>query len=430
MEGEEAMTTEAKVGSFTIVALALFSYMLVYLNGWGTDGGRYEIEAVFDRVDGLKSGNLVRFAGVEVGSIQSVEPMEKGAKARLFIKQGVKIPQNSVVSIGSDGLMGEKFINILPPIEEPGAALAPGDVVNGRSPQGIEQMMEQTNTVLKDMHKLMESMNAMFGDPQVQQSLVASTVNIRELTENLNRMSSVLARMAVTNEADVRSMVQNLNQMSASMLRAAARAENMLADLDNNGETAANIREAVANLNVTSRRVEHMALALEDVVTDPKTSDNIKQALQNARNVTEKADRMMRRVSEIETDFSTEVLYSGGSDRFMTNADVKIKTSPHDFVLLGVSDIGEENKTNLQIGSGSDKFTGRAGLMESKAGIGVDAKFSRDFQLSVDAYDPNDFRLKLRAAYALSPDTFLIGQTNNINKSEERESFIGIRHSF
>lgn len=424
------MTTEAKVGSFTILALALFSYMLVYLNGWGTDGDRYEVEAVFDRVDGLKPGNLVRFAGVEVGSIQSVEPMEKGAKARLLIRQGVHIPENSVIGIGSDGLMGEKFINILPPAEDPGNPLPPGAVVSGRSQQGIEQLMEQTNLVLKDMHQLISSMNAMFGDPEVQRSLVASAVNIRELTENLNRMSSVLTHMAVTNEADVRNMVQNLNQMSASMMQAAARVDRMLEGIDNNGETVADIRAAVANLNATSKRVERMAAALEDVVTDPKTSENIKQTLQNARNVTEKADRMMRRVSEIETDFSTEVLYSGGSDRFMTNANLKIKTSPHDFILMGVSDIGEENKTNLQIGSGSDKFTGRAGLMESKAGIGVDAKLSRDFQLSVDAYDPNDFRVKLRAEYALAPDTFLIGQTNNINKSQERESFVGIRRSF
>ena len=50
--------------------------------------------------------------------------------------------------------------------------------------------------------------------------------------------------------------------------------------------------------------------------------------------------------------------------------------------------------------------------------------------MSVDAYNPNDLRVKLRAQYEVAPETFIVGETDSINKSENRESFVGMRHSF
>lgn len=114
----------------------------------------------------------------------------------------------------------------------------------------------------------------------------------------------------------------------------------------------------------------------------------------------------------------------------MANADFRLYTAPQRFLLLGVNDIGEGNKVNVQLGSTSGAFTGRAGLVDNKAGVGLDARLGQPWTVSVDAYDPNDFQLKLRAQYEFAEDTFLVGQINRANKSEARESFVGVRHSF
>ncbi len=425
----EEMTTEAKVGSFSLGALAVLVFIIVHLSGASWEEKGYNIEAVFAHVDGLKAGNMVRYAGVEVGKITGVEPVIDGAKAHLMINKNVKIPQGSIFVVSTDGFMGEKFISILPNSEAENF-LKPNDVVEGKSQKSLDDLITRADLVMADMETLLSSLNTIFGDERVQQSFIESAINIKELTANLNKMSLVLARMAVDNEGDIRVMVNNLKLMSANMLNASARVDAMITDFDNNGQTTADLREAIANLNVTSKRVEHMAASLEGVVTDPKTAENIKVTLQNARNVSEKADKMMTRVSNIKTEFGAELLYHGGEGRYLSNADFKIFTNPNSFLLLGVSDIGEENKTNLQIGSGNDKFTGRVGLIESKAGIGIDTKLGEDVKFSVDAYDPNDFRVKLRAQYEFAPNTFLVSQTDNINKSEERETFVGLRKTF
>lgn len=424
------MTTEAKVGSFTILALALFAYVVLHLSGFGFGGdGGYRIQAVFGQVNGLKTGNLVRYAGVDVGKVERVEPDGQGARVTLSIQEHVKIPSGASFSIGSDGLMGEKFISIFPG-EETGAYLKPGEVIVGYEQRGLDHLMVTADDVMLEVQKLVKSLNGIFGDDRVRTAMIDSALNAKELTENLNRMSVVMARMAISSEQDVKAMVGNLSAMSGNMARAAATVDRMLAEVDNGGQTALDLREAIANLNRTSHRVENMASVLEGVVTDPETADDLRATLKNARGVSEKADRMMRQVSGVSAEFSGEVLYSGGADRYMTNAELRLHTTPRDFLLVGVNDIGENDNLNLQIGSGSDKFTGRVGIFDDKVGVGVDAYINPALKFSADVYDPNDLRVKLRAQYEFAPDTFLVGQTSDVNKSEDRATFIGLRRGF
>jgi len=139
---------------------------------------------------------------------------------------------------------------------------------------------------------------------------------------------------------------------------------------------------------------------------------------------------MMNQVSNIKVKPGIDFLYSGGKDQWLTNFDLKVSTSPNQFFLLGVDDIGGDDKTNLQFGSGNDMIAGRIGIIDSKVGLGLDSYINDKLKFSVDAYDPNDIRLKVRAQYEFMPDTYLVGQTNNVNKSAERVTYFGIRHTF
>ena len=68
-------------------------------------------------------------------------------------------------------------------------------------------------------------------------------------------------------------------------------------------------------------------------------------------------------------------------------------------------------------------------LME-EAGAGLDIQAGKGFKISADAYDPNDFRIKLRSEIRLAPDTYLVGETLSLNKDAQRSSYVGIRRNF
>jgi len=424
------LSTEAKVGAITIIGFALLAYMIIRLGDFSFGERGYPLNVMFSQVNGLKEGNVVRFAGVEVGQVDEVKPVTAGVEVRIRINPGVKIPVGSTFAIGTDGLLGEKFVNITPP-QTLSSYLEPNAIVRGEDSQNLDQLVNTANKTLLEVQKMVHSLNDVIGDENVKEALKETALNARDITARLDEFSTVLARMAVNNEQDVNGMVRNLRDMSNDLRDVAGRVDKMVAAVDNNGQTASDLREAIGNLKSTSVRVEKIAASLEGVATDPDTAQNIKVTLKNAREVSEKANKMLTKINSISVNGDFETLYNTHDSRYRSDADLRINTSERDFVILGATDIGGKNAADFQFGSGDARLAGRAGVIEGKAGVGADTQLNKQLRLSLDVYDPNDVRVKLRAAYELAPDTFLVGETDGLNRqSDQKDTYVGVQRSF
>ena len=424
-----SLSTEAKVGSVSIIALLLLAYMIIHLGAFSFGDKGYQVQAVFSQVNGLKQGNVLRYAGVDVGYVKEIEVFPEGVKVTLMVNPGVKIPEGSTFRIGADGLVGEKHINITPPAQSKGF-LQPNAVVRAEDAQGLEQIIAASDKVLAEIHELVKSLNEVLGDDKVKGAMKDTALNAKEMTHNLNVMSAALARMAHNNEGDINTMISNLSAMSGTLRDAAERVDIMMAGVDNDGKTVQDLRETILNIKNTSVRIEKMAAALDGVVTDPVTAKNLKETLNNAHSVSEKANKMLTQVESINVQTGVEALYNNKTGQYRTSADVRVNTSPKEFVIIGVTDIGDGSKGNFQIGKGSEELAGRAGVIDSKIGMGIDTKLGEKIKLSVDVYDPNDVRVKLRTQYQLASDTYIVGQTDNINKQDDKATYIGVRQNF
>lgn len=424
------VSSEAKVGAVTLAALVLLAGMILGLSHITIGDKGYPVTALFHDVSGLTPGNLVRFAGVEVGRVEAVAIVPEGIKVSLRIHKGTAIPVGSHFTIGTDGLLGEKFISIVPPTEATADLLLPGASVLGEDPQGIANLISSADRVLADVHALVQSLNDILGDDKVKSALKDSALNAKLITDNLNVLSASLARMAVNNEQDVGLMVSNLKSMSESLKTVADRIDGMLASADNNGQTVADLTAAVHNIKITSERIETIAKSLEGIATDPKTVQNITETLQNARDASAKANKLLSKVTDIHTSASLDALYNPSSGKYRSDASVKINTSPQDFAVFGVDNLGESSKLNLQIGSENNGFGQRFGVMSGKVGMGVDKQLGDQLRFSVDVYDPNDVKVKLRTEYKIADNTSLVGQTDSINKQSEKNTYFGINRSF
>lgn len=421
------LTTEAKVGLVTLIGLIMLIMMSIYIGNFNlsSDNG-YKVEAVFSQVSGLKTGSPVRYAGVDIGRVNSMEASDEGVKVELIIQSGFKIPKDARFTITAEGFMGEKFIQIIP-----GAAkkettyLAPGEQVWGESYQGMEE-------VLAEVHKLTKSLNDVLGDEKVKTALKDAALNSKKITDNIAALSESLARMANTNEKDIRLMVMNLAEMSNSLKNVSARVDNLFASLDNNGQTAEDLKATLSSMKNASASIEKMAVALEGVVTDPKMSQDIKETMANAKEVSKKANKILSTVEEINTEANIEVLYGQEGkhkDKYLTNADVKIGNKDT-FAILGATDIGEENKLKFQLGKNNGSYDIRLGVMEGKAGLGSDAKLTDNLKISLDLYNPNNFTWKLRTQYEAFPDTYLVGQVNRAKEDNNTNTYFGVRKGF
>lgn len=433
------MSIQAKVGAFSIAGLILMLGMFFGLSDMklgNTD--YYKLSVGFPQAIGLTPGASVCYAGIQVGEVEHIELQPDKVVVHMKIDTKVKIPRNSQFSITAEGVMGQNFVNIQP---RAGADIADvyaeGELVDGNDMVSMDTLLDGVNSTLIQVQNLLTAMNQLIGDENFKLSIHDMAANMKNVTANLDRMTFAMANMAVNSQADIEQMAHNLNMMTASLMRSAENVEQMVAAFNGDGETGENLKTAIRNLTATSARIEKMAASLEGVVTDPQVAEDLKATLHNARNVSERADNMMNTVSSIKVKPGVETMHSGKTNEngrnWQTDFDITLsmgEEKKNSYLKLGLEDIGEGNRVDAVGGIRSGSIGGHAGVIESKAGIGADVYMGDKAKLSVDGYDPNDFKVKSRLSYEFAPDTFVFTQVNDINKSDKRTTFVGLRREF
>ena len=121
------MSVEAKVGAFTVGGLMLLGGATVGLGDFHFGGSNdYTLYAGFKQVVGLQPQSDVRLSGVLVGKVTKIANEGTGVTVTMEVHDDAKIPKQSKVSISSSGVMGEKFINFQPKVDN-GEYLQNGD---------------------------------------------------------------------------------------------------------------------------------------------------------------------------------------------------------------------------------------------------------------------------------------------------------------
>lgn len=106
---------ETVMGALVLVIAGLFLFFAYSTSQIRRTSG-YEVTANFDRIDGIREGGDVRISGIKVGSIvsQTLDPKTYLATVRMTIDPEVKLPTDTVAQIASSGLLGDKFLSLVP----------------------------------------------------------------------------------------------------------------------------------------------------------------------------------------------------------------------------------------------------------------------------------------------------------------------------
>jgi phospholipid/cholesterol/gamma-HCH transport system substrate-binding protein len=184
-----------RLGIFVLAAAALLILALYFVGArQNLFGNTFTVTAEFYDVNGLTPGNNVRLSGINVGTVDKVEIVSDSAvRVTMVIENEMRqfIHKNAIVSIGTDGLMGNKLINInagggdAPVVEE-------GDLLSSRVPVDPDEMIRTLNETNKNMQVITYNLRtitdrfqsensvwALLMDTMVAQNVKASIVNIR-----------------------------------------------------------------------------------------------------------------------------------------------------------------------------------------------------------------------------------------------------------
>ncbi|OAI46748.1 outer membrane lipid asymmetry maintenance protein MlaD [Nitrospira sp. SCGC AG-212-E16] len=139
----EKTKLEMVVGVFVFIGLVCLGYLSIKLGKLELIGGSvYEVEAQFNSASGLKPGSTVEIAGVEVGRVRGITLIEDRAKVKLAVNDTVKLYTDTIASIKTRGIIGEKFLALSP--GGGGDPLKPGDTIRDtESGLDLEELVSQ-----------------------------------------------------------------------------------------------------------------------------------------------------------------------------------------------------------------------------------------------------------------------------------------------
>ena len=102
-----------------MVGLLAVAYLTLNLGGLELFGGDYyRVHASFTSVSGLKTGARVEIAGVQVGKVSSISLVDDQAEVVMALKPEVKIGSDVFASIKTQGIIGDKFVQLTPGMED------------------------------------------------------------------------------------------------------------------------------------------------------------------------------------------------------------------------------------------------------------------------------------------------------------------------
>ena len=256
---------EFKVGAFVFVGLAMLGALVVQFGRLG-EGLRtyYPLTVRFNDASGLLKGSDVLLAGAKIGKVSGGPRMVRegqGVDVPLKIYDYIKVPEGSKFTVGSSGLLGDRFVNVTMPVGQPKAFLAPNTYISGARETGIDDLTREGGALVTDLRGTVQKIDV--AAARLNQDTLSSEnmENLKSSMEHLNEATGALAESSkkldgVIDKADstmesAKKSADNLQNAIADtrkLLRTAREGKGLLAEVLNNQALANDLRALVSNL--------------------------------------------------------------------------------------------------------------------------------------------------------------------------------------
>ena len=420
-------SSEVKVGAFTLCGAAILAGMITFMGAFSLGRDGYELYINYPQVSGLMPGNMVRYAGVQVGNVREIKVGPQGVEVVTDIDDNIKIPQGATFSIGADGILGEKFVNIVPPLQPGQAYIAQGSQIRGVAGGSMEDFFASSGDLMIKIENIADAFNNVFGDPEVQASMRSGLKDLSGVSKNMNDMTKVLAQVAQTNQQQLNIMVQQVSELTMRMNSIAMHMESIVKEVDNKGETGKNIAAVAQHMADTTSRIENMVKVLESVATDPVTAHALKDTVVNAKEASARANKILSTFSD--TQMHADIGRSAEGNDWRGNLGISINPTDSSFIYMGNYDIGGAGKFDFIAGKNYGSTGLSMGSMQGDFGVGLSQKFGPGFKLYTQLYDFNDAKIRLGGEIYLNDKLSLYGESMNL-KGNSRDTYLGLRSYF
>ncbi|MFY7740014.1 MAG: MlaD family protein [Flavobacterium sp.] len=254
---EKSTNQKIKLGIFVIIG-SLFFIIAIYFIGNKKDmfNETIQISAVFKNVNGLQHGNNVRFSGINVGTVKKIIIVNDSLiKVDMLIEEDIAshIKKDAMASIGSDGLVGNMIVNIIPG-KKSNEMVKDGDII-------LSENKASTDEILKTINSTSENAKLI-------------TDNLVKITNQINSKKGTIGMLIndTVMSDDLKQTIYNLKVTTQTTSKSMANLNKIINDLNNKDNVVGALKDTV-----TGRKIKMIIVNLE------KSSEQINKTITNLK---------------------------------------------------------------------------------------------------------------------------------------------------
>ncbi len=255
---------EFKVGIFVFVGLAMLGALVVQFGRLG-EGFKtyYALTVRFNDASGLLKGSDVLLAGARIGKVADGPRLnrEGGVDVPLKIYDYIKIPEGAKFTVGSSGLLGDRFVSVAMPSGQPKAYLPPNASISGARETGIDDLTREGGALVGDLRGTVQKIDTTVS--RLNQDTLSSEnmENLKASMEHLNQATGALAQSSkkldgviektdstMTSAKEAADNLQNAIADARKVLSSATKGKGLVAALLNDQQLANDLHALITNL--------------------------------------------------------------------------------------------------------------------------------------------------------------------------------------
>jgi phospholipid/cholesterol/gamma-HCH transport system substrate-binding protein len=311
-------TTEAqkvRLGIFVIIGTVLFVTAVYFI---GQRQNMFEktftISTYFQNVNGLQKGNNVRYSGIHIGTVKDISMINDSViKVDMAIEEKIigHIKTDAIAAIGSDGLVGNMIINIVPGNKLGAPVVKNGDTVESYSKIGPDDILstlgsssENIAILSSDLLKITDAIIKGKGTIGV---LLNDTLMAKDLKQSVTNLNNVSYKAT-----------QSINELKTILTDIKTNRETVLGQLINDTISGHKLKAVITNLEASSLEIENLIKNANTVVTDIKSNEGALNYVLNDSTLVNSLKSTLKNINE-------------GTDKFNQN----MEALKHNFLTRG-----------------------------------------------------------------------------------------------
>lgn len=284
---EKSASQKIKLGFFVIIGLLIFILAVYFIGDKQKMFGKTShLETVFNNVNGLQLGNSVRYSGINVGTVRGIDMVnDTTIRVDMVIDKAIfsYIKKDAIATIGSDGLVGNMIINIIPGKGNQ-SPVASGDEIQSFNRIRTEDMLSTLNLTNKNAATL--------------------TANLLKITDKIisgkGTLGSLLNDTLIS--SDLKETMHYLKLTTKSASESIAKIDRLIVSLDNKNNVvgvikdtvvANNLKKTIANLNQSTVEINKVVTNLNATILNIKEGKGTLNYLANDPTLVQKIDSTM-----------------------------------------------------------------------------------------------------------------------------------------